>query len=69
MAEERGQEWIKLNVGGTYFMTTRTTLCQDEKSFLYRICQSNMELTTAKVRLFSFKIAHLSPELEILESM
>ncbi|XP_043212483.1 BTB/POZ domain-containing protein KCTD5-like [Amphibalanus amphitrite] len=48
MSDQRGQEWIKLNVGGTQFMTTRTTLCQDEKSFLYRLCQSNMELTTAK---------------------
>ncbi|XP_037069672.1 BTB/POZ domain-containing protein KCTD5-like [Pollicipes pollicipes] len=48
MSDERMQEWIKLNVGGTRFMTTRTTLCQDEKSFLYRLCQSDMDLNSAK---------------------
>jgi len=29
-------------------MTTKTTLCQDEKSFLFRLCQTNQELPTAK---------------------
>ena len=56
MADKTGQEWIKLNVGGTYFMTTRTTLRQDEKSFLFRLCQNNMKLTTAKVSLFTLNI-------------
>jgi len=34
-------EWVRLNVGGTVFMTTKTTLSRDPKSFLCRICQSN----------------------------
>jgi len=34
-------EWVRLNVGGTVFMTTKTTLSKDPKSFLCRICQSN----------------------------
>lgn len=32
-------EWVRLNVGGTVFMTTKTTLAKDPKSFLCRICQ------------------------------
>lgn len=37
-------KWIRLNVGGTYFTTTRSTLCRDTKSFLYRLCQEDPSL-------------------------
>ncbi|CAH0385233.1 unnamed protein product [Bemisia tabaci] len=36
--------WVKLNVGGTYFLTTKTTLSRDPNSFLYRLCQENAQL-------------------------
>jgi len=36
---DRNREWIKLNVGGTYFLTTRATLCKDPNSFFSRLCQ------------------------------
>lgn len=42
-------KWVRLNVGGTYFLTTRTTLCRDPKSFLCRLCQDDPDLSSDKV--------------------
>ncbi|XP_064599984.1 BTB/POZ domain-containing protein KCTD5-like [Liolophura sinensis] len=44
----KNSQWVKLNVGGTLFMTTRTTLCRDPKSFLYRLCQEDPDLHSDK---------------------
>lgn len=46
---KKGSEWIKLNVGGTCFQTTRTTLCSDHNSFFYRLCQEDNFLKSDKV--------------------
>lgn len=40
---KRSKHWVKLNVGGTYFLTTRTTLCRDPNSFLYRLIQEGQD--------------------------
>lgn len=42
-------KWIRLNVGGTYFLTTRQTLCRDPRSFLFRLSQADPELDSDKV--------------------
>ncbi|KAJ8037684.1 BTB/POZ domain-containing protein KCTD5 [Holothuria leucospilota] len=40
--------WVRLNVGGTIFLTTHTTLCRDPKSFLCRLCQDDPDLSSEK---------------------
>jgi hypothetical protein len=49
----RSNQWIKLNVGGTHFMTTRITLCRDHNSFLYRLCQEDHDLNSDKVLIYT----------------
>jgi len=63
-------EWVKLNVGGTMFMTTKTTLCKDPKSFLYRICQEDSDLHSEKDEVGAYMIdrdpAYFAPVLNYL---
>ncbi|XP_022698014.1 BTB/POZ domain-containing protein KCTD5-like [Varroa jacobsoni] len=39
-------QWVRLNVGGTHFLTTKTTLARDTNSFLYRLCQDDPDLNS-----------------------
>lgn len=48
------KQWVKLNVGGTYFLTTKTTLARDPNSFLYRLIREDSDLISDKVK----KIIH-----------
>ena len=43
------EDWVKLNIGGTVFMTTKTTLCRYPNSFLARMLQNDPELPSLKV--------------------
>ena len=52
----RKDAWVKLNVGGTLFQTTRTTLSRDPKSFLYRLFQDDPDLNSDKVGALSLTL-------------
>ncbi|KAG5262404.1 hypothetical protein AALO_G00274780 [Alosa alosa] len=47
-SEKPGSRWVRLNVGGTYFVTTKQTLCREPKSFLSRLCQDDPDLDSDK---------------------
>lgn len=50
------KEWVKLNVGGTCFLTTKTTLAKDPNSFLNRLVQEDSDLISDRVRTVKFNI-------------
>lgn len=47
--KNENKQWVKLNVGGTCFLTTKTTLTRDPNSFLYRLVQEDSDLISEKV--------------------
>lgn len=42
-------EWVKLNIGGSHFLTTKTTLCREKGTFLARLVQDDPDLPSLKV--------------------
>ena len=48
--KKTGNNWVKLNVGGTAFLTTKQTLCRHPNSFLHRLCAEDPDLPSDKVR-------------------
>ncbi|XP_062886940.1 BTB/POZ domain-containing protein KCTD2-like [Mobula hypostoma] len=48
LGDKPGNKWVRLNVGGTYFISTKQTLCRDPKSFLCRLCQEDPDLDSDK---------------------
>ncbi|XP_041076883.1 BTB/POZ domain-containing protein KCTD2 [Polyodon spathula] len=55
-SEKPGSKWVRLNVGGTYFVTTKQTLCREPKSFLYRLCQEDPDLDSDKDEMGAYLI-------------
>ena len=49
------KEWVRFNVGGQHFLTTKATLARDKNSFLYRICQDDPDLETDLVSVEKIK--------------
>ena len=42
-------QWVKLNVGGVVFCTTKTTLAKDPNSFLCRLVKDDCDLSSHRV--------------------
>ena len=42
-------DWVKLNIGGTVYQTTKTTLCREPDSFLCRLVKDDQDLPSLKV--------------------
>ncbi|CAK9299925.1 unnamed protein product [Gordionus sp. m RMFG-2023] len=49
-------QWVRLNVGGTLFITTKTTLSKHMDSFLYRLIKEDPNLSTDKDEMGSYLI-------------
>lgn len=41
LSKQGSNQWVRLNVGGTCFLTTKTTLSRDPNSFLARLIQES----------------------------
>ena len=51
LTKQGSNQWVRLNVGGTCFLTTKTTLSRDPTSFLARLIQEDSDLISDKVSL------------------
>lgn len=52
LTKQGSNQWVRLNVGGTCFLTTKTTLSRDPNSFLARLIQDS-DLISDKVSSFT----------------
>lgn len=49
LSKTGSNQWVKLNVGGTCFLTTKTTLSRDPTSFLSRLILEDSDLISDRV--------------------
>jgi len=52
----KASKWVRLNVGGTCFVTTLSTLSRYPQSFLYKLCNEENELDSYKDESGAFLI-------------
>ena len=57
---ELRKEWVRLNVGGRVFTTSRATLTKDPQSFLARIALEDTELGSDKVINQIFQVQYIA---------
>ena len=60
-AVKKTAEWVRLNIGGQYFVTTKTTLCRNAHSFFFKLLQDDpsVGLVTDKVYIVDTIILHI----------
>lgn len=64
LTKQGSNQWVRLNVGGTCFLTTKTTLSRDPNSFLARLVQDS-ELISDKVNFPGAKHQNLDANKEL----
>lgn len=62
-AGKKTAEWVRLNIGGQYFVTTKTTLCRNAHSFFFKLLQDDpsVGLVTDKVYIVDMLFYLLEP--------
>lgn len=58
MRKPVNDQWVRLNVGGQYFVTTRTTLSRDPGSFLSRLIRDDCGLRSDRVSVIYIIFQH-----------
>ena len=58
LTKQGSNQWVRLNVGGTCFLTTKTTLSRDPNSFLARLIQDS-DLISDKVCFYILFPCHI----------
>lgn len=53
LSKNGSNQWVKLNVGGTCFLTTKTTLTRDPTSFLTRLISEDSDLISDRVSVYA----------------
>ena len=61
--------WVRLNVGGTVFATTVTTLAKDPDSFLYRICRTDDKDYLDSHKVNSYDISNIETLLRLIYAL
>lgn len=67
LEKQGSNQWVRLNVGGTCFLTTKTTLSRDPNSFLARLIKESDLISDQVSLFFAFYFKFTFPELLVLK--